>query len=503
MHRLDRSYLGTPAGLVATGDVDPETKMRITVVLRPQARMDIMAPRLSRAEFRARHATSQEVVDRIAAYARNSRLAVEAADGANHVVRLTGSFAAAQAAFRPDHVQRFMWVGREYLCRSGHLWVPDDLAEHVVAVMGFDQRPVARPHFRIRPQTAASTVSYDPAAVAERYGFPSGVSGRGQTIALIELGGGFDASQMAKYFEEKGIKRTGSLAAVSVGAASTSPTGDSSGADGEVQLDIEVAGSVAPGANIIAYFGSNAGEGFFNTLSTAVHDDQHSPTVVSISWGGPESSWSGQDIDAMDQVLQTAAGLGITVCVASGDQGASDGIQDGTPTTDFPASSPHALGCGGTHLPRTGAEVAWNDGAEGGASGGGYSRSFARPTWQAGNNQTGRGVPDVSADADPATGYNVVVDGQDTVVGGTSAAAPLWAALIALVNEANGANAGFVNPKLYASSTAFNDVTKGNNDGYSCGPGWDPVTGLGTPKGDAIRAALSPSASASGSVTSS
>jgi kumamolisin len=311
MHRIDRSYLATPAGLVATGDVDPETKMRITVVLRPQARMDIMAPRLSRAEFRARHATSQEVVDRIAAYARNSRLAVEAADGANHVVRLTGSFAAAEAAFRPDHVQRFMLDGAEYLCRSGRLWVPDDLAEHVVAVMGFDQRPVARPHFRIRPRTAASTVSYDPAAVAERYRFPSGVSGRGQTIALIELGGGFDASQVAKYFEEKNIKRTGSLAAVSVGGASTSPTGDSSGADGEVQLDIEVAGSVAPGANIIVYFGSNAGEGFFNTLSTAVHDNQHSPTVVSISWGGPESSWSGQDIDAMDQVfkLQQASAL--------------------------------------------------------------------------------------------------------------------------------------------------------------------------------------------------
>jgi kumamolisin len=503
MHRIDRSYLAAPVGLAATGDVHPETKMRITVVLRPQTRIDVMAPRLSRAEFRARHATSQGAVDRIAAYARHCGLTVEAADGATHVVKLSGSFAAAEAAFRPDRVQRFMFDGAEHLCRSGHLWVPEDLAEHVVAVMGFDQRPVARPHFRFRPRTAASTVSYDPAAVAERYGFPSGVSGRGQTIALIELGGGFDASQMANYFEEKGINRTGSLAAVAVEGASTAPTGDPSGADGEVQLDIEVAGSVAPGANIAVYFGGNAGEGFFNTLSTAVHDSQHSPTVISISWGGPESSWSGQDLDAMDQVLQTAASLGITVCVASGDQGASDGSQDGTPTTDFPASSPHALGCGGTHLPRTGAEVAWNDGAEGGASGGGYSRSFTRPTWQAGNSQSGRGVPDVSADADPATGYNVVVDGRGAVVGGTSAVAPLWAALIALVNEANGENAGFVNPKIYVSSAAFNDITKGTNDGYSCGPGWDPVTGLGTPKGDAMRAALSLSASASGSPVSS
>ena len=113
MRRIARSYLATPEGLVATGEVDAETTMRITVVLRPQARMDIMAPRrVSRAEFRARHATSQGVVDRITAYARNSRLTVEAADSANHVVKLTGSFTAAEAAFRPDHVQRFMWGSR-------------------------------------------------------------------------------------------------------------------------------------------------------------------------------------------------------------------------------------------------------------------------------------------------------------------------------------------------------------------------------------------------------
>ena len=133
---------------------------------------------------------------------------------------------------------------------------------------------------------------------------------------------------------------------------------------------------------------------------------------------------------------------------------------------------------------------AWNDGAQGGASGGGYSTTFNRPDWQTGNTKTGRGVPDVAGDADPATGYNVAVDGTDTVIGGTSAVAPLWAGLIALVNQSAGRSAGFVNPLLYADPDAFTDIVSGNNDGYQCGPGWDPVTGLGTPKGGMILAAL-------------
>lgn len=192
----------------------------------------------------------------------------------------------------------------------------------------------------------------------------------------------------------------------------------------------------------------------------------------------------------MNQVFQTAASLGITICAASGDSGATDGDAQGMLTVDFPSSSPFVLGCGGTKLPRQGSETAWNDGAQGGATGGGYSTHFTRPDWQTGNTRTGRGVPDVAGDADPATGYNVTVDGQDTVVGGTSAVAPLWAGLIALVNQSVGRNAGFVNPILYANPGALTDIVTGNNNGYQCGPGWDPVTGLGTPKGSAVLAAI-------------
>jgi kumamolisin len=235
-----------------------------------------------------------------------------------------------------------------------------------------------------------------------------------------------------------------------------------------------------------------------------VHDTERSPGIVSISWGGPETGWASQDLDAMDQLFQAAASLGITVCAASGDSGASDGSPDGSLTVDFPASSPYVLGCGGTRLPPQGPETGWNDGPQGGASGGGYSGYFPRPSWQTGidatgSGETGRGVPDVAGDADPATGYTVAIDGESTTVGGTSAVAPLWGALIALINQSIGARVGFVNATLYATPAALNDITSGNNNGYSCGPGWDPVTGLGSPKGEAVLAALKGQMTRSGS----
>jgi kumamolisin len=247
---------------------------------------------------------------------------------------------------------------------------------------------------------------------------------------------------------------------------------------------------VAPAANLAVYFGGNASRAFLDTIAAAVHDSQRNPSVIAISWGGPETNWSAQDLNAMDQLFQTAGSLGITVCAASGDNGASDGSEDGMLTVDFPASSPHVLGCGGTRLPTKGAETAWNDGPEGGASGGGYSSHFARPAWQSDSGQSGRGVPDVAGDADPATGYRVTLDGQATVVGGTSAVAPLWAALIARINQGLDSSVGFINPRLYAAPAAFTDVTSGDNNGYNCGYGWDPVTGLGTPIGSAIYSAL-------------
>jgi kumamolisin len=225
---------------------------------------------------------------------------------------------------------------------------------------------------------------------------------------------------------------------------------------------------------------------------------------VSISWGGAESTWTAQSLTAYDQAFQDAGLLGVTVCCASGDDGSADNVSDGAAHVDFPASSPNVLACGGTRLESSGGkistEVVWNDGAGNGASGGGVSDHFALPAWQAGANVPvsvnpahfkGRGVPDVAGDADPATGYQIEVDGQDAVFGGTSAVAPLWAALIALINAQLGKPVGFLNATLYAKGTsALRDITQGNNGAYQAGSGWDACTGLGTPSGQALLTAL-------------
>ena len=207
---------------------------------------------------------------------------------------------------------------------------------------------------------------------------------------------------------------------------------------------------------------------------------------------------------AFDSAFQAAATMGVTVCVASGDNGSSDGVNDGSDHVDFPASSPHALACGGTSLQASGttitAETVWNDGAQGGAGGGGVSSVFPLPTWQDGlgvtltsggaTALTMRGVPDVGGDADPETGYDVRIDGTNTVIGGTSAVAPLWAGLIARINAAKGGPIGFINPLLYPPPSTLNDITSGNNGSYAASSGWDACTGLGSPDGAKVAALL-------------
>jgi kumamolisin len=266
-------------------------------------------------------------------------------------------------------------------------------------------------------------------------------------------------------------------------------------------LDIEVVGGVAPGAKIAVYFAPNTDQGFIDSITTAVHDSTNRPSVVSISWGSPEVAWTQASVQAMDQAFQAAAAMGVTVYCASGDNGANDfapgpGQQSGN-HADFPASSPHVVGCGGTRISVSNnvitSEVVWND-PGGGATGGGFSALFPTPTWQANAVQGGkRGVPDVSGDASPASGYVVRVDGQSTVFGGTSAVAPLWAGLTALLNQKIGRPLGFANPMLYglsASSGGFHDITQGNNNGFNAAPGWDPCTGLGRPDGAKLLTAI-------------
>jgi len=485
-------------------------RLMVSVILKPKQAIDTKSlgagqKCLTRAQYAARYGADAASVKLVKAFAKEFGLVAEAAPHAGRcTVHLSGTVAAMQKAFGVALQQHVTETGK-YRVREGAIHLPEELVGHVVAVLGLDNRPQATPQFRIAKPSAAN-VSYTPVQVAELYGFPSGATATGQTIGLIELGGGFRTADITDYFEELGLAAP-TVTAVSVDKGKNTP-GSASGADGEVMLDIEVSGAVATGAKIAVYFAPNTDQGFIDAVTTAVHDTTNKPSVISISWGGPESSWTAQSQTALDAACQAAAVVGVTITVAAGDNGSTDGATGNN--VDFPASSPHVLACGGTTLEGSGetitSEVVWNEQVSNeGATGGGVSTVFALPTWQQKSNVPkpttstgGRGVPDVAGDADPATGYTIRVDGETMVIGGTSAVAPLWAGLIALGNAQNKTPAGFVNPTLYGATKAFRDITQGNNGAFAAGPGWDACTGLGAPVGSAVIAAL---AGIGGSVT--
>ena len=481
--------------------------------------------RMTRAQFRASHAADPLAVKAVRAFAKEFSLTVQPGTPApgRRTIKLTGTVANMQRAFGVALMNKAL-EGITYRVREGSITLPSELTDYVVAVLGLDNRPQAVPHFRVagdesglaaniaqaggfaRPH-AGGSVSYTPVQVGQLYGFPAGATASNQTIGLIELGGGFRQADITAYFKSIGQK-TPKVVAVPVSGGKNSPTNANS-ADGEVMLDIEVAAAVAPGARIIVYFAPNTDQGFIDAIATAIHDSTYNPSVISISWGSAEVNWTAQSMNALDAACQSAAALGISITVAAGDNGSSDGVTDGKDHVDFPASSPHVLGCGGTNLEGSGSsissETVWNEQPNGGATGGGVSNFFSLPTWQSAANvpkptnaSGGRGVPDVSGDADPATGYTIRVDGKTMVIGGTSAVAPLYAGLLALANQQNGRSGGFITPVIYTSKakTAFRDITQGNNGSFSAGPGWDACTGLGSPLAPQFIQAVNPGAAA-------
>jgi kumamolisin len=462
---------------------------------------------LSREEFAKEHGADPVDLAAVRKFAAAHGLTVVQEHAARRTVVLSGTVAEFNDAFSV-RLQKFSHPEGAYRGRIGAIMLPQELDGVVEAVLGLDNRPQAKPHFRVRPvgngkkkHAKEAATSFTPTQVASLYGFPSG-TGAGQCVAIIELGGGFRAADLTTYFASLNVG-TPKVAAVSVDHGENAPTGDANGPDGEVMLDIEVVGSIAPAASIVVYFTPNTDAGFLDAVTTAIHDTTNKPSVISISWGGAESTWTAQAMTAMDDAFQAAATMGITVCVASGDSGSTDGVAGGGDHVDFPASSPFALGCGGTTLKATQSsinEVVWNDGADGGASGGGISSFFPAPIWQQGKKAiqtdgttialTKRGVPDVAGDADPETGYDVLIDGTKTVIGGTSAVAPLWAGLIARINQTSGAPVGYLNPQLYNKPQALRDITLGNNGDFAAAMGWDACTGLGTPNGPALQSVM-------------
>jgi kumamolisin len=490
------------------GDQPNDETIEISVILKPKTRAALPqagGAAVSRTDFAAQHGADAADIDRVKQFAKENNLTVGEISVDRRTVKLEGTAADMRRAFDVT-LDRYEHEGEQYRARSGAIQLPAELAPSVEAVLGLDDRPQAKPHFRVRGEGsplagAAKPVSYNPRQVAQLYQFPLDVDGKGQAIGILELGGGYRPADLQNYFSSLGIKEP-SVVSVSVDKGTNKPTNANS-ADGEVLLDIEVAGSVAPGAKIVVYFAPNTSQGFQDALTTAIHDTTHKPSVISISWGDAESNWTGQAMTAFDSAAQDAAALGVTICAASGDNGSSDGVTDGANHVDFPASSPHILACGGTSLQSANgaitSETVWNDGAQGGAGGGGFSNQFPLPSWQSSAkikppSGGGRGVPDVSGDADPQTGYNVLVDGKSLVFGGTSAVAPLWSGLIALLNEKLGKPLGLLQPALYGLPTAagaFHDISTGSNGAFSAAPGWDAATGLGSPSGQKLLQALS------------
>jgi kumamolisin len=490
-----------PHGMQYLGPHTDPAPLEVTLVLR--RRQGAVArsaswpqrPQWERSEFGRQCGADAADLARLRAFARQQGLRETGADANRRVLHLAGAPPALERAFTVKLGRYQLADGRGPFVGCGQA---PALPPEAIAVLGLDRRPVGRSQVR-RPQ-AAPLATYTPIQLGELYGFPAATDGSGQTVAIIELGGGLSTADLARYFATLGIARPPQVTALGVAGGSSQPGG---AADGEVMLDIEVIGALAPGASIVVYFAPNTDQGFYEAVSQAAHDDTRKPAVMSISWGSAEDSWTAPSRDALQTALEDAAALGVTVTVAAGDSGSSDGESDGQPHVDFPASSPFALGCGGTRLTASAdtiaSEVVWNETSAGeGATGGGVSVVFALPAWQQGsavpkapNGSTGRGVPDVSGNADPLTGYQVLVDGESQVIGGTSAVAPLWAALIARCNQKLGRPLGDVHAAFYQVGTAaFRDIIQGNNGAYRAGRGWDACTGFGSPNGQALLTAL-------------
>jgi kumamolisin len=525
---LPGSHKAALSGARPSGRIDPAERMEVTVRLRPRQALagaaELAAQTstrpaerrpLSRDEFAARFGASPEDMDRLEEFASEHGLDVVRRAPGQRTVRLSGTVKAMEEAFGV-RLKSMVRNNVRFRQRSGPIRIPRELASIVEGVFGLDNRPVVRPHFVFKPvrgrrPRAPGARAFTPVEVARLYDFPTDLDGAGECIAILEFGGGYEKADLKRYFGELGLPAP-RVTAVSVDGGHNHPTGNPNGPDGEVMLDIEVAGAVAPRARIAVYFAPNTDDGFIDALRAAVHDTQRKPSVVSISWGGPELESTPQSLRDYDAVCQEAAVMGVTICCSAGDHGTDD-----TPraahraNVDFPASSPHVLACGGTHLEqsngRISSETVWNT-HDGWATGGGVSEVFPLPAWQGGahvpksanpKGKVGRGVPDVSGDADADTGYVIRVDGVEGPSGGTSAVAPLWAGLVALLNQGLGKPVGFLNPLLYTSPhnvDCFRDIVSGDNAAfpsskkYRAREGWDPCTGWGSPKGSALSRAV-------------
>jgi kumamolisin len=481
-------------GSTRISDVDPNEPIEISLLLKdpePGA-----SGRITRTELAAaRRSGTREAISRIAAYAGRNGFTLTAVEPAKLRVKLAGPAYRHEAAFR-TRLAHFHHARGRYRGFWGPLYCPAGLAELLEAILGHETAPVGRSHRQpVLDVGAAKPMLAN--QVAALYGFPQ-QSAAGQTVAILEFGGGYLQSDMAAAARAMGVP-VPEIVALSVDGASQDFAGGA-GASGEVALDMQVVAGAAPGVRLAVYFAPNAARSFVDATLDALHDQQNAASVISISWGGAEEGWSQAGMQAMNRALADAARLGVSVFISSGDLLAPDGVEDGRAHVNFPASSPLATGCGGTLLDVSGSaissETVWNTGEAG--TGGGVSRVWPVPGYQANANvpvnidsgQAGRGVPDIAGDADPASGFWIFLNGNPTPVGGTSAVAPFWAGFTAMVNAARAEKQkqpiGFLNPLLYRNPALLKPVISGYNKpagtdiGYDATSGYSATTGLGS-----------------------
>jgi subtilase family serine protease len=484
---------------------------------------------LSREEFAKEYGASKKDLDAIEEFARANGLEVVEASIPRRTVVLKGTVAQMSKAFAVD-LAMYETTEEKYRGREGTIYLPANIAEIVEGVFGLDNRKMARPMNMmskiVGPMKKViegggpglTTVPLTPPQVAQLYGFPAPPQGFNQTIGIFEFGGGYKLSDVQLFYESINLP-TPSVTAMNIDGQPNAPGTDDYTV--ETLLDIAVAGSAAPGAKLAVYFAPWTEQGWVDVVTTAIHDTTNNPSVISISYGWPENetfgslTWSLAAIEAVNTTFQEAGAMGVTVVVSSGDTGSSCGVADGKAHVEYPGSDPYVTCVGGTTISNvSGAnftEDTWNDN---GVTGGGisdifYPPNFPLPPWQnwvtippsVNDGHIARGIPDIAGNADPNSGYQLFLNGTNIgAVGGTSAAAPLYAALVALMNASLDKQLGWINPGLYSApyAEAFRDIKDGGSNasdgapGYTAGSGWDACTGLGSVWGPGLLFAFTP-----------
>jgi kumamolisin len=516
-------------GAVSVGRANAHTVISVSVKLRRKNALPMLTGRpavaMTRQGLAEQFGAAQSDIDAVVQAFTPFGLRVVDTNPATRTVKLSGPVSAMELAFQ---VKLFNYThsSGDYRGRVGAVNVPTAVKDIVQGVFGLDNRRVVRDRrdqanaTKRMHMTSLSSAWYIPSELAAHYNFPAG-DGSGQCVGLLEFGGGYFPSDLQGFCQLANISSP-TVIPISVDGTATNAK---DGAEGEVMLDIEVIAGVCPKAHIAVYFAQFTEQGWITGLDAAVHDQTNNPGVLSASWGESEDTdiWTVAAMTQVNETLQEAAMVGVTVCIASGDDGSSDAVSDGHAHVDFPSASPYVLSVGGTTIPVKGgnsADIVWMEGDglradNGGSTGGGVSAVFPRPAWQSEiaiqpinpGAIVGRCIPDLAANADwNASPYLLFVDGSAQPNGGTSAATPLVAGLLTLINAARapGQRVGFLTPILYQASAGAIvtvgtagciDVQSGNNNtasigGFSAGPGYDAASGWGTPNGQALAQVL-------------